>query len=380
MNDDIWQLFPFPTLAAESLTDGTLLDAHPDCKRCPTRMCSSDDRSAVGELKVCRYGLTYARVDDSRFLVGAVAADGVNQTPKSRARLRREPDRRFSAKRIVASIEKARSLGAGITTDLNILKAEVLKRLEQEPEMHRVLVEQLRRDFEKNVQQSHDFLQLAKLVQGHAEALLAEKLPGVPPQDAAERLATEGSIFFTTQLMVLKLDSLIFLQDPQRANERPTSFKIHPLILKYARIYRYQADQKELSIRLEGECFDSATYNPQAIGAVVQGVLDNLVKYAPAGSDAVIRFEQHGSDVEISFNSLGPRIEASERQRIFLPGFRSNAARRVENTGQGIGLATAQQISEVLGLQLSVEQSDNEPRRFPGTYSTTFKITLRVHG
>ena len=379
MSTEVWQLFPFPTLAEGKFSGGTLLDVHPDCLRCPTRMCTDDDKATTGEPKICRYGLTYARVDDGRLVVGVLATDGVNLDSRARKRLRTEADRRFSAKRIAHSIERARAIGAGVTTDLDVLKSEVLKRLEQEPEMHQVLVEQLRRDFERNVQQSHDFLQLAKLVQGHAEALLAQKYPGVPPQDAAERSPIEGSIFFTTQLMVLKLDSLVFLQDPQRANERRTTFKIHPMILKYARIYRYQADQKELNLRLEGECHATATYNSQAIGAVVQGILDNLVKYAPGGSDAVIRFDQQGADVQISFNSLGPRIEHTERSRIFLPGFRAAAARNVESTGQGIGLATAQQVSEVLGLGLSVDQSEDEPRRFPGTYSTTFRLKIRVN-
>jgi signal transduction histidine kinase len=377
MTDDIWKLFPFPTLSEGRLTDGSLLPAHPDCLACPTRACAADDKAAIGEPKICKYGVTYARIDSSRLLTGVLATDGMSLNSRAKKRLRTEPDRRVGTRKISRSIEQARALGAGVTSDFDVLKAEVLRTLEHEPEMHKALAQQLRRDFERNVQQSHDFLQLAKLVQGHAEALLAEKYPGVPAQEAAERSPIEGSIYFTTQLMVLKLDSLVFLQDPQRANERRTTFKIHPMLLKYARIYQWQAGQKELTLRIEGDCHAFATYNSQAIGAVVQGILDNLVKYAPGGSDALIRFDEHGSDVDISFNSLGPRIEPSERKNIFLPGFRAAAARDMESSGQGIGLATAQQVSDVLGLDLSVDQSDDEPRRFPGTFSTTFKVRLR---
>jgi signal transduction histidine kinase len=302
----------------------------------------------------------------------------VSLNSRARKRLRTESDRRISASKIVRAIERARGLGAGITDDFEILKAEVLRQLEHEPEMHVALAAQLRQDFERNVQQSHDFLQLAKLVQGHAEALLAEKFPGVATHDAAEQAPVEGAIYFTTQLMVLKLDALVFLQDPQRAKERAKTFKVHPLVLKYARIYQWQASQKELTLRLEGECYVSATYNSQAIGAVVQGILDNLVKYAPGGSDALIKFDQRGDEVAVSFNSLGPRIEPGERRNIFLPGFRAAAARSVEGTGQGIGLATAQQVSDAVGLGLSVTQDDEEARRFPGSYSTTFTVRLRT--
>lgn len=377
MSGDVWELFPFPTLSDGLFTDGSLLPRHEACRTCATHECARNEKAKVAVPEICRYGITYARIDESRLLAGVLATDGVSLNSRARNRLRSEPDRRVSSAKIVRAIEQARGLGAGVTDDFDVLKAEVLGRLEHEPEMHKALAAQLRQNFERNVQQSHDFLQLAKLVQGHAEALLAEKYPGVPAHEAAEQAPVEGAIYFTTQLMVLKLDSLVFLQDPQRANERPKNFKIHPLVLKYARIYQWQASQKELSVRLEGECYASANYNAQAIGAVVQGILDNLVKYAPGGSDALIRFDQRGTDVTISFSSLGPRIEPHERKNIFLPGFRAAAAQSVESTGQGIGLATAQQVSDVVGLDLAVSQEDEEAHRFPGNYGTTF--TVRLH-
>jgi signal transduction histidine kinase len=319
-------------------------------------------------------------VDDDRFVTGVLATNGVTLNAKARRRLRTEPHRRFSGNIIQAAILRSRSLGAGVVNDLEVLRDEVLGRLEQDPEMHAALAKRMRQDFEKNLQQSHDFLQLAKLVQGHAEALLAEKYPGIPPHEAAEKAQIEGAIYFTTQLMVLKLDALVFLQDQHRATENQRTFKIHPMVLKYARIYQWQAHQKELSIRVEGECYSSATYNREAIGAVVQGILDNLVKYAPAGSSATISLDEKADKVEVAFSSLGPRIEINERSNIFLAGFRAEAARKFEHTGQGIGLATAHQVSEVLGLELNVDQVDQEERRFPGRYSTTFKVTLRRSG
>jgi len=378
MTSQVWELFPFPTLANGELTDGSLLPTHPACISCPTRVCATDDGATIGEPRICKFGVTYARIDDHRLLTGVLVADSPNMNPRAKSRLRKEPDRRINGSKITRSITSARELGAGVIDDFELLKREVLSKLEHEPEMHKALSQQLRRDFEQNVQQSHDFLQLAKLVKGHAEALLAEKYPNATAHEAAERAPIEGSIYFTTELMVLKLDALVFLQDPQRANERTQSFKIHPMVLKYARIYQWQALQKELAIRVEGDCFSSASYNPQAIGAVLQGILDNLVKYAPGGSDALIRFENRGSEVDVSFNSLGPKIAPSESKRIFLAGFRGEAARSIESTGQGIGLATAQQVSDVLGLRLQVDQATDEPKRFPGMYSTTFKVTLRA--
>ena len=377
MGADVWELFPYPTLSAGRFTPGSLVSVHPDCAACPTRPCTQDDRAEVGEPKVCRYGITYARVDDERLVTGVLATDSISKSPKSKRRLRNEPDRRATASQIRNSVGRARQMGAGVVADRELLRDEVLARLEKDPEMHSALAKSVRQDFEKNVQQSHDFLQLAKLVQGHAEALLADRYPGIPPYDAAGKSQIEGAIYFSTQLMVLKLDALVFLQDPHRASENLHSFGMHQMVLKYARIYQWQADQKDLALRVEGECHATATYNRAAIGAVLQGILDNLVKYAPAGSSATINLDEKADRVDVTFNSLGPRIAPDERNRIYIAGFRATAAREIETTGQGIGLATAYQVSEVLGLGLRMEQSDQEARRFPGRFSTTFTVTLK---
>lgn len=135
--------------------------------------------------------------------------------------------------------------------------------------------------------------------------------------------------------------------------------------------------QKGLNLGVTGECFESVFYDPHAIGAVVQGILDNMVKYAPSGSRAVVNFDVMGDRIQITFSSLGPKIFPHEMQSIFALGVRGEAARNVESTGHGVGLATAQQISEVLELSLSVSQSPDQDVRFPAHYSTTFRVELR---
>jgi hypothetical protein len=42
----------------------------------------------------------------------------------------------------------------------------------------------------------------------------------------------------------------------------------------------------------------------------------------------------------------------------------------------GVGLATAMRISDALGLELCVEQDDDEHPAFPARYRTLFKLRL----
>jgi signal transduction histidine kinase len=118
-------------------------------------------------------------------------------------------------------------------------------------------------------------------------------------------------------------------------------------------------------------------YNSQAIGAIIQGLLDNLVKYAPAASRAVIKFTETSDTVDLTVSSLGPRIAPDELTQIFLPGYRGLAARQIEIDGLGVGLATAKHISDVLGLDLRVEQSGTEDSHHKGRFWTSFQLRLQ---
>lgn len=181
MSADIWELFPYPTVRQGEFTDGSIVRVHPDCRACPTRVCTTDDRALPGEPQVCRYGITYARIDDERLIAGVLMTGGGPLTKQAKRRLRNEPDRRVSAKSISESVSRVRDLGAGVVEDLALLKNEALDRLQDRPDVLAAYAKRWRDEIDKNVQQSHDFLQLTKLVQGHAEALLSEKYPHLPP-------------------------------------------------------------------------------------------------------------------------------------------------------------------------------------------------------
>jgi signal transduction histidine kinase len=263
-----------------------------------------------------------------------------------------------------------------VVEDFERAKRDLLDRLERDPEMHKALAEQLRKDFDESLTRTHDFLQLVKLVRGHAESLLRDKFPDLPNEEAAERLPTEGAIYFSTELMLAKMDSMLFIHEVNQALGNERRFQVHPLVLQYVRIYRWQAGQKNVSVRLEGEAYGYSRYNGKAVGTVVHALLDNLVKYAPPGSKAMIVFTESSDCIDVEFTSLGPRIEETERQKIFILGYRAQAARGIESTGLGVGLATAKNISDALGLELRVTQAAEPDSKYASRYETTFTLRL----
>ncbi|QYJ05336.1 sensor histidine kinase [Nocardioides panacisoli] len=367
-------------MTREQLTDGTLISSHPDCSSCTTRECLDDGTTPIGEASTCRYGLTYARIDDSRLINGVVAVDLPSNTKRSKKRARTERSRHVRKHDLEESAQRARRLGPGVIDDYELMQTALLHDLESKPAVYDAIARKLREDFADNLNQSHDFLQLVKLVRGHAEQLLHAQHPKLAPEEAANKLPTEGAIFYSTELMLVKMDSMLFLNEANRAAGGERRFQIHPFALKYLRIYRWQAEQKHLQIDLLGTCYAYSYYNNDAIGAVIQGLLDNLVKYAPANSQAAVILEETEEHVALTFESLGPKIEPSERIKIFLPQYRAEAARRVELSGLGVGLATARQISDVLNLDLRVDQAETEDDTFPARYLTRFTLRLNRIG
>jgi signal transduction histidine kinase len=303
----------------------------------------------------------------------ASSSDGP-MSPAARKRFK-ERERHARPEHIRSAVHTALKLGPGIADTFITNRDAMLEKLAGDESMQRALAEQLRRDFDSNVAQSHDFLQLVKLVRGHAETLLKTAHPNLSPEDAADQEPALGSIFYSTSLMIAKLDALVYLNEINRAFGNEKEFRLHSLILKYIRIYSWQAKQKGVYISLEPSyaiCF----YDGAAIGAVVQGLLDNMVKYSPANSRASIRFIEGDNVVRVEFVSLGPHISEKEHKEIFMPGARGVAAQNSSSEGQGIGLATVKTVSEALDLKVHVRQSSEASSSHPNAYETTFEITL----
>lgn len=377
MSTTPWSLFPYPTTSHGEDLDGSLLNVPTKCHVCLARDCETDRTNPPGEASQCRFGMTYSRVDDHRVVLGVVARDHDAPTKATKKMLRRVGSSSVKRADLRQAVLRARALGAGAVDDFDLAKSEFLATLQENPSLHRAVAADMAKQFQDNVNQSHDFLQLVNLVRGHAEVLLQRAHPDVDPIDAAEQMPTEGAIYFATELMLAKMDSLIFVNEINQAHGGEVRFQIHPFILKYVRIYRYQADAKSLRVNLIGECRTSVRYNDKAVAAVIQGLLDNMVKYAPPGSDGTIRFTESAGAVLVEFISLGPKIEPDEVTQIFLPGGRARAARASEGTGTGIGLASGKNVSDALGLDLRVSQAEEENPKYRNRFETAFAVTFK---
>ncbi|MDF9277478.1 ATP-binding protein [Arthrobacter sp. EH-1B-1] len=378
MTNSPWNLFPYPTYSEGVFLNGSVMAVHDDCRTCSSMPCLNDKTVKPGDVQQCRFGLCFSRIDTERLVLGFVGDGLQNPTSRTKRRYRDKTEKRVKVEHVETAVARAISLGPGVVRDFEQDKAAVVERLSRDPELQKAIAGDLRRDFDQDFNRSHDFLQLTKLVRGNAEALLAEVAPGVDVVTAAETHKEQGAIYFTTELMLMKMNSLKFLSHVNSAFGGEEKFQIHPFVLKHVRIYDWQAKQKSMSVQVYGNCRARVTYNTEAISAIIQAYLDNMVKYAPAGSSSSVVFAEKADSVTITFSSLGPKIEKNETKSIFLAGIRASAARAMATGGQGVGLAAAKVVADALQIQLSVTQSETEDERFRTKFSTSFAVTFQT--
>ena len=85
----------------------------------------------------------------------------------------------------------------------------------------------------------------------------------------------------------------------------------------------------------------------EAFRQVVLNLLDNAVKYGPAGQTIRVSLAAAGSSVHVTIADDGPGIPVGEREAIWTPFFRGNAAAAQGAGGSGIAERTCRDSGAV---------------------------------
>jgi signal transduction histidine kinase len=95
----------------------------------------------------------------------------------------------------------------------------------------------------------------------------------------------------------------------------------------------------------------------ETLKCVVWNLLDNAVKYSPAGSAVSVSLGEEDGCVAIRVRDQGDGIPSSEREQIFDRFYRGAGARAASIRGVGIGLAMAREIVRAHGGDITVESA-----------------------
>src|ERR1043165_848140 len=106
------------------------------------------------------------------------------------------------------------------------------------------------------------------------------------------------------------------------------------------------------------------TGDKELITRMLLNLLDNAVKYTPAGGEISLALTRQNGNAEITVRDTGIGIAESDRQRIFDRFYRVDKARSRALGGAGLGLSIVRWIVEVHGGEIYIDSSPGRGSTF----------------
>jgi two-component system phosphate regulon sensor histidine kinase PhoR len=115
------------------------------------------------------------------------------------------------------------------------------------------------------------------------------------------------------------------------------------------------AREKGLSVRLSVDEAATCAGDPRAFEQVIANLLDNAVKYTPAGGQIEVRAKPVEEGVRVEVVDDGPGIEPRHRDRIFERFYRVDPGRSRDVGGTGLGLSIVKHLVEAMAGNVGLE-------------------------
>ncbi|MEK6206958.1 MAG: ATP-binding protein [Chloroflexota bacterium] len=117
---------------------------------------------------------------------------------------------------------------------------------------------------------------------------------------------------------------------------------------EYGEIARIRFEEPEAAI-VRGD--------PMRIAQILDNLLDNAVKYSPAGSPITISLTVQGGEAQVRVADEGVGVPTDEQARLFTPFYRTS--RTADVPGTGLGLHISQRLAARHGGRLWLEASSD---------------------
>lgn len=118
--------------------------------------------------------------------------------------------------------------------------------------------------------------------------------------------------------------------------------------------HKFLADEKGIDLVLDLEPLFSMEGDQQLIEEVITNLVENAIKYSPAGKKVIIRTREQEDEVVVSVIDEGPGIPAEEIPRVTGKFYRGKQASLLTK-GSGLGLYLSKYFVELHGGKLSIK-------------------------
>jgi two-component system, OmpR family, phosphate regulon sensor histidine kinase PhoR len=228
--------------------------------------------------------------------------------------------------------------------------------------------DRVRRDFVANA--SHELRTPLTAIRGFAETLH----DGAIDRPETARNFVDVILKHTLRLQSL-VDDLISLSSLESRGPTLATQPVDVHVLAHDVVHGHvtRAEAKGLTLAFDEDSPKLlALGDPKAIDQALENLVDNAIKYAPAGGAIRVYVRTRDEAVVLGVHNTGTFIPVPQRSRIFERFYRVDAGRSRDVGGTGLGLSIVKHLVEQMKGQIRV---DSDVRS-----GTTFELSLpRAH-
>ncbi|MFD0397772.1 sensor histidine kinase [Kitasatospora sp. NPDC127121] len=135
------------------------------------------------------------------------------------------------------------------------------------------------------------------------------------------------------------LDDLLGLATAEHARPEPEQTDLAALTLARVDAWRPVAEQRGIELSWEGPALAVGMADPIGFGSALDAVLDNALKFGPAGSGVRLKVSVRRDEVAVTVTDAGPGLAEDELPRAGDRFWRSPRHQNVDGSGLGLSIA-----------------------------------------
>jgi two-component system phosphate regulon sensor histidine kinase PhoR len=205
-------------------------------------------------------------------------------------------------------------------------------------------LERLRRDFVANV--SHELKTPLAVIKACVETLLDGAVEDAEHRGPfLERIAQQSDRLHS---LILDLLSLARIESGGELLDF-RAVPIAPLVRDCAERHQARAEARRQQLAVtEGDPAAAAWADEEAVDQILDNLVDNALKYTPAGGRITVRWRVEADQVCLEVADTGIGIPAADLPRVFERFYRVDRARSRELGGTGLGLAIVKHLTQAM--------------------------------
>ena len=221
-------------------------------------------------------------------------------------------------------------------------------------------LERLRQEFVANA--SHELRTPVAAIVGVAETLAA----GAADDPEARSSFLEILVRHAQRLSRLTADLLDIARLEAGYKPRVEVVEVDRVVDAVLGTLQVKAEPKQIALekKLPPELELRVSAERAAVEQMLSNLVDNAIKYTPAGGRVSVRAEARGGRVRMIVEDTGPGIPREHHQRLFERFYRVDDARSRDLGGTGLGLAIVKHLALANGGDVSVESEVGKGSRF----------------